>query len=379
VEVVKQLLTGGADLNQRSERGQTALMLAAIFGHEELVSLLLAAGADVKAMDGLGLTASDWSERRGFSKLALQIRMEPAGPNLHKESPAPAPVPTARSLKSENARADVTPVQAKKTPRPGLLNVLKTLAAQANQAARDAEHLALSNPAQNEVSNQSVLSEQASKPDLSVDPKIDVQKAPEQIINEPATPAVRLATTLPLKSSPVSVSPEDIELPSFAQVSTNASARSMLWAMIVITLLGAGYVTYRLTNRAPAKLAAPAIAAKPTEETRVAPAATATGETPAVSHPDENLPVTGDALAGTEIDLPQAEYPRSLLSQGIAATITVTVRVNRLGKVISWLTSSGDSKLRAAALKAAKKARFDPAKLPGKGEVVGTITYNFKV
>jgi len=38
----------------------------------------------------------------------------------------------------------------------------------------------------------------------------------------------------------------------------------------------------------------------------------------------------------------------------------------------------GDSQLRAAALKAAKKAIFSPSKLPGKGEVVGTITYNFK-
>jgi outer membrane biosynthesis protein TonB len=52
--------------------------------------------------------------------------------------------------------------------------------------------------------------------------------------------------------------------------------------------------------------------------------------------------------------------------------------VNRAGKVISWRTLEGDSQLRAAALKAAKQTTFSPDKLPGKGEVVGTVTYNFK-
>src|SRR5262249_32980310 len=48
---------------------QTPLMAAAIFGHDEIVSLLLAAGADVQLKDDLGLTALDWSVRRGFSNV----------------------------------------------------------------------------------------------------------------------------------------------------------------------------------------------------------------------------------------------------------------------------------------------------------------------
>jgi TonB family protein len=95
--------------------------------------------------------------------------------------------------------------------------------------------------------------------------------------------------------------------------------------------------------------------------------------------PQRDLPVSGDALAGAEINLPQAEYPESAKSRGISGTITITVRVNRAGRVISWLTSGGDPRLRAASLKAAKKAIFAPEKLPGKGQVVGTITYNFKL
>jgi TonB family protein len=93
---------------------------------------------------------------------------------------------------------------------------------------------------------------------------------------------------------------------------------------------------------------------------------------------DGQFPLTGGPLAGTELNLPKPQYPASARSKGITGTISIVVRVNRAGRVISWRTGEGDSQLRAAALKAAKQATFSPAKLPGKGEVVGTITYNFK-
>ncbi|MFN2511240.1 MAG: TonB family protein [Pyrinomonadaceae bacterium] len=92
----------------------------------------------------------------------------------------------------------------------------------------------------------------------------------------------------------------------------------------------------------------------------------------------QDYPVVGGPLAGAENNLPQADYPETARSRGIDGTVTVTVRVNRAGKVISWRTSKADSRLRAAALKAAQKATFSPEKLPGTGEIVGTITYNFK-
>jgi TonB family protein len=110
----------------------------------------------------------------------------------------------------------------------------------------------------------------------------------------------------------------------------------------------------------------------------------ATGSSPAnasanSSAGDDQFPLTGGPLAGTELNLPKPQYPSSAKSKGISGTISVVVRVNRAGKVISWRTGEGDSQLRAAALKAAKQATFSPAKLPGKGEVVGTITYSFKL
>jgi TonB family protein len=99
---------------------------------------------------------------------------------------------------------------------------------------------------------------------------------------------------------------------------------------------------------------------------------------PAAATARTDLPQSGGPLAGTETNLPAAEYPASAKGSGVGGQISVLVRVNRAGKVISWRTGEGDSRLRAAALKAAKKSTFSPAKLPGTGEVVGTITYTFK-
>jgi TonB family protein len=92
----------------------------------------------------------------------------------------------------------------------------------------------------------------------------------------------------------------------------------------------------------------------------------------------DDSPVAGGPLEGTALNLPKAEYPRSAKSKGISGHVTIVVRVNRAGKVISWRSLDGDADLRKAALAAARKATFSPAKLPGNGEVVGTITYNFK-
>jgi TonB family protein len=107
--------------------------------------------------------------------------------------------------------------------------------------------------------------------------------------------------------------------------------------------------------------------------------ATEASATPAsVADAGGDYPVVGGPLVGAESKLPQPEYPVRAKSNGIYGTITVVVRVNRAGRVISWRTLDGDSQLRAAALKAAKNATFSPDKLPGKGEVVGSITYTFK-
>lgn len=57
VDTVKELLTTpGIDVNATDERGDTALIEAARFGHDHVARALLAAGANLKARDKEGKT-----------------------------------------------------------------------------------------------------------------------------------------------------------------------------------------------------------------------------------------------------------------------------------------------------------------------------------
>jgi TonB family protein len=110
-------------------------------------------------------------------------------------------------------------------------------------------------------------------------------------------------------------------------------------------------------------------------------AAAANNAPPATATPaanvDANAPQVSETLVNAAKSIPAAEYPAAARRAGLTGSIIVTVRVNRNGKVISWRSSNGDSKLRAAAIKAARKATFAPDKLSGDGDTLGTITYNF--
>ena len=64
-QAVSAILANGADVNETTGGGQTALILAVIFGHTNLVKLLMSAGADPQLRDNLGLNAIDWAQRRG--------------------------------------------------------------------------------------------------------------------------------------------------------------------------------------------------------------------------------------------------------------------------------------------------------------------------
>ena len=138
-----------------------------------------------------------------------------------------------------------------------------------------------------------------------------------------------------------------------------------------------GTITYTLGAPSTGSLAARDSSA-PTQTNSPTTTASTSEKGSAKSGSGGDSPVTGGPLAGAERNLPKPDYPERLKSKGIAGTITVVVRVNRAGKVISWRTLDGDDQLRAIALKAVKRSTFSPDKLPGKGEVVGTITYNFK-
>ena len=113
-----------------------------------------------------------------------------------------------------------------------------------------------------------------------------------------------------------------------------------------------------------------------TPPTAIAPASSSSTST-ATAPTETNGPHVGGPLAGAEVNVPTPVYPAAARNKNIAGTVTIVVRVNRAGRVVSWRTLEGDNRLRGAALTAAKRATFDPSKLPGSGDVVGTITYTF--
>jgi uncharacterized protein len=59
VQVISYLLDAGAHIDDRDDRGRTALMIAAEGGHEEIVNLLMARGADASLKDKAGKRAAD--------------------------------------------------------------------------------------------------------------------------------------------------------------------------------------------------------------------------------------------------------------------------------------------------------------------------------
>lgn len=68
-EIVKILIDAGADVNATTEDGQTALMLASQNGHQEIVNILIDAGADVNATAEDGQTALTLASQNGHQEI----------------------------------------------------------------------------------------------------------------------------------------------------------------------------------------------------------------------------------------------------------------------------------------------------------------------
>lgn len=73
VSIVKSLVERGAALDARSPNGTTPLMMAAQYGPEEAVDLLIDRKADASLRNDLGLDAADFARRGGRDKLAARL------------------------------------------------------------------------------------------------------------------------------------------------------------------------------------------------------------------------------------------------------------------------------------------------------------------
>ncbi len=78
------------------------------------------------------------------------------------------------------------------------------------------------------------------------------------------------------------------------------------------------------------------------------------------------------------ISLPKPAYPSAVRVKGVAGIVTVNVKVDAEGRVVSAEVVSGDPLLHKAAINAAMGARFSPARRDGKPTASTTeLTYTF--
>ena len=123
----------------------------------------------------------------------------------------------------------------------------------------------------------------------------------------------------------------------------------------------------------------------------------ATTKLPSTAQPDVNLPArrqpqsepppensgtskvaSGGVLNGKAISMPQPAYPAMAKAVRAQGMVTVQITVDEEGRVISASAISGHPLLRAAAVEAARQARFTPTRLSGQPvKVTGIINYNF--
>ena len=89
-------------------------------------------------------------------------------------------------------------------------------------------------------------------------------------------------------------------------------------------------------------------------------------------------PISGGVLNGKAISLPKPAYPPIARAAHASGTVVVQVLIDENGNVVSAHAVSGHPLLQAAAVGAAKQARFSPTKLSGQPvKVTGVIQYNF--
>lgn len=98
-------------------------------------------------------------------------------------------------------------------------------------------------------------------------------------------------------------------------------------------------------------------------------------ETPAAAEPGGKRPIAGGVLNGKAIFLPKPVHPVGVEAKGV---VVVEVTIDEYGNVSGARAVSGPQQLQAAAIEAARQARFTPTYLMGEPvKVRGVITFNF--
>lgn len=107
--LVRVLLERGADPNLRRRDGWTALMLAAFFGHADTARELVRRGADIEAADRHGSTAFKWASSRGHVEVARLL--SDASTAAAASVQAQAATETAKVVKADAPRPSAPAIE----------------------------------------------------------------------------------------------------------------------------------------------------------------------------------------------------------------------------------------------------------------------------
>ena len=340
---VKAALATGADVNERNNGGQTALILAVIFGHTELVRLLVKSGANPHLRDNLGLDAVEWAQRRGLPMDLFSSNAAPAGKIRVSEEPAPP---------SE------TPIDTDEKSRKWLAGVKQRIQEQAAQKVQP-----LIPPKPEPVV---VAPEPVSKPEPTViaapspTPSPTRKRCPKcnaiynsELVAYCAHHFVRLVDA-----------DEAIFEPRPSATSAITSS-PLLWMLVLATVSVAAFTGYMITSQL---------------SRVIIPDSAATAQQQPRSYL-KGTPVAGGDLAGRALTLSAAECPvfdGDPLSRAneVSKTVSVRVKLDKAGKVYWARAEGGNQALRNAATEAATQSTFSADKARPR-ETEGTITYTF--
>ena len=105
-----------------------------------------------------------------------------------------------------------------------------------------------------------------------------------------------------------------------------------------------------------------------------------TTEKGTIGYATKRRAIQGGVLNGKALSLPQPQYPAIARAAKASGTVNVEVVVDEQGSVVAAYAVSGHPLLQAAAVSAARQAKFSPTSVNGEPtRINGILTYNFVV
>lgn len=362
-------------MNESTSGGQTALILAIIFGHTNIVRLLVRAGADPQVRDNLGLNAIEWAKRRGLSealeiltngadsgavrkKIVVNIE-DPKKPEDSKRA-TPEPQPTARASEEEKSRKwlaglkqrlreqelrslnrnEPPPEPRRPEPQPAVLSILprETPPPVLETKPKDPEPVKTTRPATARIL------EPPAKPADSTGKRKRCPQCNAIYNGELLSYCAHHIVPLVDADEPIILDPPKKSVPLF-------------WILVVITLSGSIVAGSLIT-------------------TYIYKANQAAARSAIQPNIQKGTPEVSKELEGKAVSLPEAECPVNG-PEPLSGAVTVHVMVDKNGQVYWARGAGGDWLMRGASTEAAMKSTFSREKLRGR-ETEGTITYTFK-